>query len=154
MAQSPSTDSCNIQGPVIVAMAFMGMVQVTIDEVIDMIAMRNGFVTAVRAVYVRRTMTTTLVTIGAGRWILFCNVNAVLDNPAVRLLMFEMAIMEIIDMITMQNRRMPTSVPMDMFGMVVFIEHKFYFFNVLFDKKNETLRTTMNGSPWTIFQIL
>ena len=41
-----------LHGPVVVAMAVVGMVQMSIDDVVDMVAMWNRFVTAAGPVHV------------------------------------------------------------------------------------------------------
>jgi hypothetical protein len=45
----------------VVAMSLVVMVQVTTDQIIDMIAVRNGFMTAARAVTMRAVVVVALV---------------------------------------------------------------------------------------------
>ena len=86
----------------IIAMSTMGMVQPSIHEVIDVVPMRHGFVPAgwamlVRADRLRRALH------GIGR----VDCNGMLIN-VIPVLMMQMAIMKIIDMVAMADRRMPT----------------------------------------------
>jgi hypothetical protein len=85
----------------VVAMIAMGMVQPSIHEVIDMVPMGHGFMPAGRAVRVRAGRLRGAVH-GIGRvdW------NGMLIN-VILVRVMQMAIVKIIDMIIVPDRRMP-----------------------------------------------
>jgi hypothetical protein len=86
----------------VVAMITMGMVQPSIHEVIDVVPMGHGFVPAGRAVLVRASRLWRAMH-GIDR--VDCNcmfINVILVR------VMQMAIMKIIDMVIMPDRRMPT----------------------------------------------
>jgi hypothetical protein len=86
----------------VVAMITMRMVQPSIHEVIDMVPMGHGFVPAGRAVLVRASRLWRAMH-GIDR--VDCNcmfINVILVR------VMQMAIMKIIDMVIMPDRRMPT----------------------------------------------
>lgn len=85
----------------VVAMTTMGMVQPSIHEVIDVVPMRHGFVPAGRAVLVRADGLRRALH-GIGR----VDRNGMLIN-VILVRMMQMAIMKIIDMAVMPDRRMP-----------------------------------------------
>ena len=65
----------------IVAVAVVRMVQMTIDEIIDVIAMRNRFVSAVRTMDMRCIVSTAIMPAGTGGWVRIVYVQCVLlDN--------------------------------------------------------------------------
>jgi hypothetical protein len=94
--------SSQLYWPMVIAMIAMGMVQPSIHEVIDMVPMGHGFVPAGRAVRVRTDrLRRALNRIGRVDW------DGMLINvPLVRVM--QMAIVKIIDMTIMPDRRMPT----------------------------------------------
>jgi hypothetical protein len=86
----------------VVAMITMGMVQPSIHEIIDVVSMGHGFVPAGRAVLVRASRLWRAMH-GIDRvdcYRVFINV--------VLVRVMQMAIMKIIDMVIMPDRRMPT----------------------------------------------
>jgi hypothetical protein len=99
----------------VVAVIAMRMVQPSAHEVVDVITVRHGFVSAGRAMLVRTASLGSAVhrVCRADRDDMF------VDMVAVH--MVQMAIMQIIDMAVMANRRMPTvrAMRMDMIGMVL-----------------------------------
>jgi uncharacterized membrane protein HdeD (DUF308 family) len=92
---------------VVVAVIAMRMVQVSVDEIIDVVAMRHGFVTARRAVDVGRIMAATAVTrrtlVGIFRTDRECMLVYMI---AVR--MMHMTVVQIVDVIVVLDCRMPT----------------------------------------------
>ncbi len=82
----------------IVAMAAMWMVQVTIDQVIHMIAMRNRFVTASRAVDMPCFMAFALMFRSASVRIVLGYLNHVLRNFAGCLRVEQFSMVEVINM--------------------------------------------------------
>ena len=95
------------QRAMIVAMAVMWMVQVTIDQVIHMIAMRNRFVTASWAVDMPCFMTFALMFRGASVRIVLGYLNDVLRNVAGHLRVEQFSTVEVINMSLMDYWRMP-----------------------------------------------
>jgi hypothetical protein len=99
----------------IVAVIAVRMVQPSVHQVVDMITMRHGFVSAVPAMLVR----------AAGlRGAVHRVCRADRDDMLVDMItvhVVQMAIMQIIDMTVMANRRMPTARAMrvDVIGMVL-----------------------------------
>jgi hypothetical protein len=99
----------------IVAVIAVRMVQPSVHQEVDMIAMRHGFVSAVPAMLVR----------AAGlRGAVHRVCRADRDDMLVDMVtvhVVQMAIMQIIDMTVMANRRMPTARAMrvDVIGMVL-----------------------------------
>jgi hypothetical protein len=92
---------------VVVAVIAVRMVQVAIDEIIDVVPMRHGFVTARRAVNVARLMAATVVIRSALVGIFRIDRERMLvDVIAVHVM--QMAVVQIVDMIVVLDRRMPT----------------------------------------------
>jgi hypothetical protein len=86
----------------VVTMITMGMVQPSIHEVVDMVPMRHGFVSAGRAVLVRADcLPRALHRIGRVDW------DGMLIN-VILVRVMQMAIVKIIDMIIVPDCRMPT----------------------------------------------
>ena len=100
--RKPRQWSGHLYRPMIVAMSTMGMVQPSIHEVIDVVAVRYGFVSARRAMLVRADRLRCALH-GIDR----VDCNGMLIN-VIPVRMMQMAIMKIIDMVVMSNRRMPT----------------------------------------------
>jgi hypothetical protein len=86
----------------VIAMIAMGMVQPSIHEVIDVVPVRHGLVPAGRAMLVR----------AAGLWRALHGIGGTdRDDMFIDVILvhvMEMAIMEIIDMTVVTDRRMPT----------------------------------------------
>ena len=89
--------SGQFEGPVIVAMAAVRVVQMAIDEIVYMVAMRNRLMAAVCAVDMIRSMAAALVVRSAAVRICGGDFDSVLiDMVAVN--MVKMAVVQIIDM--------------------------------------------------------
>jgi hypothetical protein len=91
----------------VVAVVAVRMVQVAVDEIIDVIPMRHGFVTARRAMDVARLMTATVVT--------RCTLVGVFRSDCERMLvymvavhMMQMTVVQIVDVIVVLDCRVPT----------------------------------------------
>ena len=99
----------------IVAVIAVRMVQASVHEIVDMITVRHGFVSAVPAMLVRAASLRS-----AGHRVCRADRNDMLVNM-VTVHMVQMAIVQIIDMAVMANRRMPTAraMRMDVIGMVL-----------------------------------
>ncbi|CAN7511350.1 hypothetical protein LJR220_004625 [Bradyrhizobium sp. LjRoot220] len=109
--------SGQLHGPVIIAMISMRMVQPAVDEIVDMITMRHRFMSAV--------WTVRMCAVDLGRALLgICRVDR--DDMLVHVIfvhMVEMAVVKIIQMAVMTNRRVPATraVLMGVIGVVLFV---------------------------------
>jgi len=83
---------------VVVAVAVVRMVKMAVDEVVDMIAMRNRFVSAVGTMDVGAVVSTALMVRGADRRIRGRESDYVLVNMAV-VEMMKMTIVKVIDVV-------------------------------------------------------
>lgn len=90
--------------PVVVAVVPMWVVQVTVDQIVDMVAMRDSFMPATRAVHMARLMTAALmigraaIRVGGG------DLQPVFIHVvAVRVV--QMAVVQIVDVVAMTDRR-------------------------------------------------
>ncbi len=81
----------------VVAVAVMRMMQVAVDQIVRMIAMRNGFVSAVCAMKVLRIVAGAGVTVGAGIRIRGAHLHRVLVDVA-GMLMMQVAIVQKVGM--------------------------------------------------------
>jgi hypothetical protein len=97
----------------IIAMIAMGMVKVAVDQIIDVIAVRHGFVAAIGTVDMPFGVAANLVIASAFIGMRSIHLNHVFFNLAV-LLMHQMSAYEIIHVPVMFNRRMTATgaVPM------------------------------------------
>lgn len=96
----------------VVTMIAVGMVQPSIHEVINVVAMGHGFVPARRAMLVR----------AARFWRALHRIGGIDGHPMLINMIPKMAIMEIIDMAIMADRRMPTigTMLVGVIGMMLF----------------------------------
>jgi hypothetical protein len=113
----------------VIAMIAMGMMHPSAHEIIDMVAMGHGFVPAGRAMLVRAArLRRALHGIGGIDWD-----HVLVDVILVHVV--KMAVMEIIDMAFMADRRMPTfgTVFVGMIGMVLLVTggHRIFSFLLL-----------------------
>ena len=100
--------SGGLHGAVVVAVVAMGMVQVPTHDVVDMVAMGNGLVAAVGTVGVSGVMTAAGVGGGAVGGIVGVDGQAVfLDARGAH--MVQVAVMKVIDMVAMPDRRVAAS---------------------------------------------
>lgn len=111
-------------------MAIVRMVQMTIHQVVHMVAVRDRGMATIRAVHMIYGVTAACMTTGAccgiGRGDFQC---MLLDN-AVGCLMMQMSIMQIVDMIAVLDRGVPAVGAMDMVVMFVLVCH--FFFSQIF----------------------
>jgi len=105
---------------VVVAVAAVGMVEVSVDEVVDVVAVGNGFVAAAGAVDMGGVMSATSVFWGADSRVDRRESDAVLIDVAV-MQVVQMAIVEIVDVILMLDGGVAAAgfVLVRMFGMGV-----------------------------------
>jgi hypothetical protein len=89
----------------------MGMVQVTVHEVVNVVAMGNGLVPTVGAVHVVMVMTGTVVCWGARGGVDRVDIEGVLVDM-VCVDMVKVAIVQVVDMVVVPNRCVPTALSM------------------------------------------
>ena len=80
-------------------MIAMRMVQVAIDQIVDVISVRNCFVTAVGAVNVACVMPAALMVWRASRWVCIGNVQVMLFDLSVWPHVVQVPVVQIIDVI-------------------------------------------------------
>jgi hypothetical protein len=95
--------------PVMVAMTVVRMVKVTVDEIIDVIAMRNGGMTATRTVAMRGVVGAASVPTRARLRVRRTHRHEVFVDMAV-MVVVQMSVVEIVDMIAVADREMSTVV--------------------------------------------
>jgi hypothetical protein len=98
----------NLNYSMIVTVVSMGMVQVTIDQVIDMIAVGHGFMATIGTMDMTLGVPADVMVAGAFIGMRSINFNDMLLNLAA-LLMHQMAIFEIICVAVMFNRCVPAT---------------------------------------------
>ena len=95
----------DLHGPVIVAMGAVGVMQVPVDQIVYMVAVRHRFVAAARAVLVFLVMAGTGMVGRAAPRIVGAHLDLVLvDVIAVRVM--EMAIVQVVEVIAVLDRGM------------------------------------------------
>jgi hypothetical protein len=109
--------SGQLHRPVIVAMIAVRMMQAPVHEVIDVVAMWNGFVPATRAMRVRAAGLGS-----AAHGIVGADGDGMLVD-VVPMHVVEMPVVQIVDMIVVADRRMPAAgaVLVAMIGVVLFV---------------------------------
>lgn len=100
----------------VIAVAVVLMVQMPIHEVVDMITVRHGFVTAVGSVHVRRIVAAAGVSTGACGRVVAADVEVMLGDDAIRLMM-QVTVVQVVDVIAVPNGVVPTVGAVDM-GMI------------------------------------
>jgi len=88
-------------------MIAVGMVEVAIDEIIDMIAVGNGLVPAIGTVDMAIVVGSLVVMIPATSRVGVCHRYDMLFDFTVAFLMMEVPIMKVIDMVAMPNSGVP-----------------------------------------------
>lgn len=94
-------------GAVIVAMAIMGMVEMPINQVIDMIAVRNCLVAAGRTMDMCRFVVATIVSRRAGIRIALADGNRMFSHHSAFLLVAQVPFVQVIDMSIVFDLQMP-----------------------------------------------
>lgn len=92
----------------IVAVTIVLMVQMAIDEIVDVIAMRNRFVSAVRTMYMRCVVSTAIMPAGTGGWVRFVYIQSVLFDDTSGCLVMQVTIVQEVDMVSMLKGGMAT----------------------------------------------
>ena len=91
----------------VIAVVTVGVVEVSVDKVVDVVPMRNGWMPAARAMDVIRIVAGTAVLRGAGRRVGYVDVDAVLiDMVSVR--MVQVTIVKVVNMIVVLDGQMAT----------------------------------------------
>jgi hypothetical protein len=90
-------------GAMVVAMRSMGMMQMSIHEIVDMVPMRNCGVAAIRAVDVIVSVPTTVMVGRAGTRVGRTNCQLVLLDLPIGELVVQMSVMQIVDMALVFN---------------------------------------------------
>ena len=89
----------------VVAVVAVGVVQVAVHQVIHVVAVRDGFVAAAWPVHVAGVVAAAAVLGRAGVGVLIVNVDLVFHNCAIGLLVVQMAVMQVVHMISVFDRR-------------------------------------------------
>lgn len=114
MRANGDESSHNIDRTVIVAMAVMRMMQPAIYEIAGVVAMRDCLMTATGTVHMVRIMAKVMRTDRcAARWVFGRNFDYVFFNT-VSVLVMQVAVVEIIDMITVPNGGVAATGPVNM----------------------------------------
>lgn len=87
----------------IVAVISVWMMQATIDQIIDVIAMRDGFMATSRTVDMTRLLATASIIGGASIGVLLTDFDHVFDHRAVFANMVQVSIVEVIDVVPVLN---------------------------------------------------
>lgn len=107
----------------VVAVALVRMVQMAIDQVIDVIAVGYGRVSATGPVHVIGAVAAAGVPAGATVWIGCGDVDAVFFDVACGGLVMKVAIMQIIHMVSVLDGRVSTRWTVDMVVVFVVVSH-------------------------------
>lgn len=111
-------------------MSIVLMVQVTIDEIVDVIAMRHRFMPTAWTMYVIRRMAAASVSRSASVGILGSHFQRMFfDNPGSRL-MVQVPIVQIVDVVSMNDWCVPTRLAVDMIVFVVSFGHCSFLFKL------------------------
>jgi hypothetical protein len=109
----------NLHRTVVVTVVAVRMMQVAIDQVVNVITVRDRFVAAVGAMNVTGIMLATVVRRGAIRRVSRTHRDSVLFDNAVIPHAVQMAIMQVVGVILMLDRSMPATRAMNVIVIVV-----------------------------------
>jgi hypothetical protein len=110
----PSSLSDDLELSMVVAVTIVLVVQVAIDQVIDMVAVRDRRVSASRSVYVVGRVGRADMSAGAGGWVMSRDLQDMLFDHSVEGRVMQVSIVEIVDMSIMFDCRMPAIFSVDM----------------------------------------
>lgn len=129
---APRSRLNGLQAAVVVAVAFVRMVQVAVDQVINVVAVRDGFMPAVRAVDVVGLMASAGVVGSAGSGVGRADLNHMLIE-VIAMRRVQMAVVQIVNMVTMPDCGVAAalSVYVGMTGMNAVFAHRDFPFGVL-----------------------
>lgn len=105
------TAANDLNRPVVVTVIAVRVVQVTINQVADVVAMRDSLVTAARAMHMSRFMSVAAMIRGADIRIAIANLNHMLVH-VIFVRMMQVTIMQIVDVVAMLDGGMPAARPM------------------------------------------
>jgi hypothetical protein len=88
----------------VVTMISMGVMQMTVDKIVDMVAVRNWLVSATRSVNMAAVVPGAGVARGASVWVNIRDLQCMLLNGTIGIHVVQVAIVQIIDMIAMLHR--------------------------------------------------
>jgi hypothetical protein len=109
----PSSLSDDLELSMVVAVAIVLVMQVAIDQVIDMVAVRNRRVSASRSVHVVGRVGRAGMSAGAGGWVMSRNLQDMLFDHPVEGRVMQVSIVEVVDMSIMFDCRMPAVFSVD-----------------------------------------
>jgi hypothetical protein len=101
----------HLKRTVIIAMVPVRMMQVSVDKVIGMVAVRNRFMTATRSMLVRRIMSGTAMVRRAAIRVPGAHLNNMLIDM-ILMRMVKVAVMKIVDVAVVPNGHVATACPM------------------------------------------
>lgn len=110
----PSSLSNDLKLSMVVAVAIVLVVQVAIDQVIDMVAVRDRRVSASRSVHVVGRVGRAGMSAGAGGWVMSRDLQDMLFDHPVEGRVMQVSIVEVVDMSIMFDCRMPAVFSVDM----------------------------------------
>jgi len=110
----PSSLSDDLELSMVVAVAVVLVVQVAIDQVIDMVAVRDRRVSASRSMHVVGRVGRAGMSAGAGGWVMSRNLQDMLFDHPVEGRVMQVSIVEVVDMSIMFDCRMPAVFSVDM----------------------------------------
>lgn len=110
----PSSMSDDLELSMVVAVAIVLVVQVAIDQVIDMVAVRDRRVPASRTVHVVGRVGRAGMSAGAGGWVMSRDLQDMLFDRPVEGRVMQVSIVEVVDMSIMFDCRMPAVFSVDM----------------------------------------
>jgi len=110
----PSSLSDHLELSMVVAVAIVLMVQVAIDQVIDMVAVRDRGMSASRSVHVVGRVGRAGMSAGAGGWVMSRDLQDMLFDHPVECRVMQVSIVEVVDMSIMFDCRMPAIFSVDM----------------------------------------
>ena len=110
----PSSLSDDLELSMVVAVAIVLVVQVAIDQVIDMVAVRDRRVSASGSVHVVGRVGRADMSAGAGGWVVSRDLQDMLFDHSVEGRVMQVSIVEVIDVSIMFDCRMPAVFSVDM----------------------------------------
>jgi hypothetical protein len=110
----PSSLSDDLKLSMVVAVAIVLVVQVAIDQVIDMVAVRDRRVSASGSVHVVGRVGRADMSAGAGGWVMSRDLQDMLFDHSVEGRVMQVSIVEVVDMSIMFDCRMPAVFSVDM----------------------------------------
>lgn len=111
LARCPVGSAHDLDGTVVVAVAVVRVMKVAVDQVVDVIAVWHGRVTAVIAMDMGRVMATAVVVGSAGSGVAVVHAEHVFVD-VIAMHVMEMAVVEIIDMTIVFDREVAAVAPM------------------------------------------